>query len=51
MAQCSHSGLQLGDTEVTDRAGTNRLTNTPEHLAFAKDAITARVRHIDNAHL
>ena len=31
--------------------GTNRLTNTPEHVAFVREAVTAGVRHIDTAHL
>jgi pyridoxine 4-dehydrogenase len=44
--------LQLGDTEVRRIGlGTNRLTNTPEHLAFVKEAVAAGVRHIDTAHL
>jgi pyridoxine 4-dehydrogenase len=54
----SHDGsmlaptLQLGDTEVPRIGlGTNRLTNTPEQVAFVKEAVTAGVRHIDTAHL
>jgi pyridoxine 4-dehydrogenase len=44
--------LQLGDTEVPRIGlGTNRLTNTPEQVAFVKEAVTAGVRHIDTAHL
>jgi pyridoxine 4-dehydrogenase len=31
--------------------GTNRLTNTPENVAFVRDAVAAGVRHIDTAHL
>jgi pyridoxine 4-dehydrogenase len=31
--------------------GTNRLQNTPEHVAFVRDAVEAGVRHIDTAHL
>jgi pyridoxine 4-dehydrogenase len=44
--------LRLGDIEVARIGlGTNRLTNTREHLAFVKEAVTAGVRHIDTAHL
>ena len=31
--------------------GTNRLTTTPEHVAFVREAVGAGVRHIDTAHL
>ena len=31
--------------------GTNRLTTTPEHVRFIRDAVAAGVRHIDSAHL
>ena len=31
--------------------GTNRLMNTPEHVAFIREAVAAGVRHIDTAHL
>lgn len=45
------SKLRLGDTEVTRIGlGTNRLTNTREHLAFLKEAVAAGVSHIDTAH-
>ena len=30
--------------------GTNRLTNTPERVAFVRAAVTAGVTHIDSAH-
>jgi pyridoxine 4-dehydrogenase len=30
--------------------GTNRLTNTREHIAFLKEAVAAGVGHIDTAH-
>jgi pyridoxine 4-dehydrogenase len=44
--------LRLGDTEVTRIGlGTNRLTNTPENVAFVEEAVAAGVRHIDTAHL
>jgi pyridoxine 4-dehydrogenase len=43
--------LMLGDTEVARIGiGTNRLTNTGEHIAFVRDAISAGVGHIDTAH-
>jgi pyridoxine 4-dehydrogenase len=46
------SKLKLGDTEVTRIGlGTNRLTNTSEHVAFVKDAVAAGLSHIDTAHL
>ncbi len=31
--------------------GTNRLKNTPEHIAFIRDAVDAGIRMIDTAHL
>jgi pyridoxine 4-dehydrogenase len=31
--------------------GTNRLTNTPENVAFVRDAVAAGIRMIDTAHL
>ena len=43
--------LRLGETDVTRIGlGTNRLTNTPEHLAFLKRAVAAGVNLIDTAH-
>jgi len=43
--------LSLGDGEVARIGlGTNRLTNTPEHVAFVKDAVAAGVGHVDTAH-
>ena len=43
--------LRLGDTELPRIGlGTNRLTNTPEHVAFVQEAVAAGVRHIDTAH-
>jgi pyridoxine 4-dehydrogenase len=43
--------LRLGDTEVARIGlGTNRLTNTPEHIAFLKEAVAAGVNLIDTAH-
>jgi aryl-alcohol dehydrogenase-like predicted oxidoreductase len=46
------STLTLGATEVTRIGlGTNRLTNTPEHAAFIRDAMAAGIDHIDTAHL
>ena len=44
--------LTLADTEVGRVGlGTNRLTNTPENIAFVKDAVAAGVGLIDTAHL
>jgi aryl-alcohol dehydrogenase-like predicted oxidoreductase len=44
--------LRLGDTEVAQIGlGTNRLTNTPDHVAFLKEAVAAGVNFIDTAHL
>jgi pyridoxine 4-dehydrogenase len=43
--------LRLGDTEVARIGlGTNRLTNTPERVAFVKEAVAAGVNLIDTAH-
>jgi pyridoxine 4-dehydrogenase len=43
--------LRLGDTEVARIGlGTNRLTSTPEHIAFVKEAVAAGVGLIDTAH-
>jgi pyridoxine 4-dehydrogenase len=43
--------LRLGDTEVARIGlGTNRLTNTPERIAFVKEAVAAGVGLIDTAH-
>jgi pyridoxine 4-dehydrogenase len=43
--------LTLGDTEVARIGlGTNRLTNTPEHVAFVEAAIGAGVGLVDTAH-
>jgi pyridoxine 4-dehydrogenase len=44
--------LRLGETELTRIGlGTNRLTNTPEHVAFIREAVAAGVNLIDTAHL
>ena len=44
--------LKLGDTEVARIGlGTNRLTKTPEHEAFVKEAVGAGIDFIDTAHL
>jgi pyridoxine 4-dehydrogenase len=44
--------LALADTEVARIGlGTNRLTNTPEHVAFLRAAAAAGVSLIDTAHL
>src|SRR5947207_5983452 len=43
--------LKLGETEVGRIGlGTNRLTNTREHVAFVKDAVAAGVDLIDSAY-
>ena len=43
--------LKLGDTEIARIGlGTNRLTNTSEHIAFVKEAVAAGLSHIDTAH-
>jgi pyridoxine 4-dehydrogenase len=45
------STVRLGDTEVARIGlGTNRLTKTPEHVAFVKEAVAAGVNLIDTAH-
>jgi aryl-alcohol dehydrogenase-like predicted oxidoreductase len=47
----SLSRLLLGDTEVGRIGlGTNRLTNTREHVAFVREAVAAGVNLIDTAH-
>ena len=44
--------LRLADADVPRIGlGTNRLRNTPEHVAFIRDVIEAGIRHIDTAHL
>jgi len=44
--------LKLGDTEVGRIGlGTNRLTNTPENVAFVEQAVAAGVNLVDTAHL
>jgi pyridoxine 4-dehydrogenase len=43
--------LRLGETEVARIGlGTNRLTNTREHVAFVKEAVAAGVSLVDTAH-
>lgn len=43
--------LRLGDTEVPRIGlGTNRLTNTNDHIALVKEAVAAGLGHIDSAH-
>jgi aryl-alcohol dehydrogenase-like predicted oxidoreductase len=43
--------LRLGDTNVTRIGlGTNRLTKTPERVAFVREAVAAGVNLIDTAH-
>jgi pyridoxine 4-dehydrogenase len=43
--------LIVGETEVGRIGlGTNRLTRTPEHIAFLQEAVVAGLGHIDTAH-
>jgi len=43
--------VTLGETLLTRIGlGTNRLTNTPENVAFVRDAVAAGIRLIDTAH-
>lgn len=43
--------LKLGNNEVARIGlGTNRLTNTPEHVALISEAVAAGVGHIDTAY-
>jgi pyridoxine 4-dehydrogenase len=43
--------LRLGNAEVPRIGlGTNRLTNTSEHVGLVKDAVAAGLGHIDTAH-
>jgi pyridoxine 4-dehydrogenase len=43
--------LKLGDAEVARIGlGTNRLTNTTEHVTFVQEAVATGLRHIDTAH-
>jgi pyridoxine 4-dehydrogenase len=44
--------VRLAGTEVPRIGlGTNRLRNTPQHVAFVQQAVAAGIRHIDTAHL
>jgi aryl-alcohol dehydrogenase-like predicted oxidoreductase len=46
------SKIRLGEKDVARIGlGTNRLTNTPGHVAFVKAAVAAGVSFIDTAHL
>ncbi len=48
----SSATLTIGDREVTRIGlGTNRLTVTPENIAFVREAVAAGVDHIDTAFL
>jgi pyridoxine 4-dehydrogenase len=43
--------VKLGDIDVARIGlGTNRLTNTPDHITFVKAAVAAGVQMIDTAH-
>lgn len=44
--------IRLGDADVARIGlGTNRLHDTPEHVAFVRAAVDAGIQHIDTAHL
>ena len=44
--------IVLGDTEVPRIGlGTNRLTDSEEHVRFVQEAVAAGLRHIDSAHV
>jgi aryl-alcohol dehydrogenase-like predicted oxidoreductase len=44
--------VKLGDTElVRVGLGTNRLSDSPEHVAFAREAVAAGINFVDTAHL
>jgi pyridoxine 4-dehydrogenase len=44
--------VKLGDTElVRIGLGTNRLSHTPEHVAFVREAVGAGINFVDTAHL
>ncbi|HEY6651222.1 MAG TPA: aldo/keto reductase, partial [Actinomycetota bacterium] len=43
--------LRIGDTDVARIGlGTNRLTNTPQNVAFIREAVELGVGMIDTAH-
>jgi aryl-alcohol dehydrogenase-like predicted oxidoreductase len=47
----SSTTLRLGDVEIARVGlGTNRLTNTPAHVDFIKEAVAAGIGMIDTAH-
>jgi aryl-alcohol dehydrogenase-like predicted oxidoreductase len=51
MSQRQASTVRLGERDVTRVGlGTNRLTNTPENVAFIREAVAAGVTVIDTAH-
>jgi pyridoxine 4-dehydrogenase len=44
--------LELGETQLSRIGlGTNRLTNTREHVAFIREAVAAGINLLDTAHL
>jgi pyridoxine 4-dehydrogenase len=52
MTPARNTKARLGDAEVTRIGlGTNRLTNTPEHVAFLRQAVEVGIEHVDTAHL
>jgi len=47
----NNTTLRIGDTDVARIGlGTNRLTNTPEHIAFIREAVDLGVGMIDTAY-
>jgi pyridoxine 4-dehydrogenase len=48
----ARTSLRLGDVEVPRIGlGSNRLSDTREHVSFIRDAVAEGIRHIDTAHL
>jgi pyridoxine 4-dehydrogenase len=44
--------VKLGDTEIARVGlGTNRLSDTPEHVAFVREAVAGGINFVDTAHL
>jgi len=44
--------VKLGDTEIARIGlGTNRLSDTPEHVTFVREAVAAGINFVDTAHL
>jgi hypothetical protein len=44
--------VKLGDTKIARIGlGTNRLSDTPEHVTFVREAVAAGINLVDTAHL